>query len=188
MEANTTPPTPASEPTSMPRSSAPATLLTQAMIYKMGHLTHSADVEASRVEAVVLSIKKRVIVVALAPIQEELRGKIEMITTHILTLDAFTMRLGGRDCEAEAKWCEHERIEAVKGFPRPTTSTNIKIVLGLASNYRRFVEGLSSIAALLARLTQKKAKFQWYDVGQKRFKELKAQLTSALVFILPEGT
>ncbi|WMV41284.1 hypothetical protein MTR67_034669, partial [Solanum verrucosum] len=59
--------------------------------------------------------------------------------------------------------------------------------LGLASYYRRFIEGFSSIASPLTTLTQKKAKFEWSEACEKSFQELKDRLTSAPVLTLPEG-
>jgi len=82
---------------------------------------------------------------------------------------------------------DSQKIEAVKQWPRPTSATNIRIFLGLAGYYRRFVEGFSSIASPLTKLTQKKAKFQWSDDCEKSFAELKTRLTTAPVLTLPEG-
>ncbi|KAH0633476.1 hypothetical protein KY284_036262 [Solanum tuberosum] len=52
-----------------------------------------------------------------------------------------------------------KKTDAVKSCPSPLTPTDIRSLLGLASYYRRFVEGFSSIASPLPILTQKKAKF-----------------------------
>ncbi|XP_075077068.1 uncharacterized protein LOC142163823 [Nicotiana tabacum] len=79
------------------------------------------------------------------------------------------------------------RIEAVKSWPRPTTPTEICSFLGLAGNYRWFVEGFSTLGYLLTKLTQKAMKFQWSDACERRFKELKARLTTTTVLTLPIG-
>ena len=52
------------------------------------------------------------------------------------------------------------KIEAVKQWPRPSSATNTNGFLGLASYYRRFVEGFSFIGSPFTRLTQKMVKFQ----------------------------
>ena len=56
-----------------------------------------------------------------------------------------------------------KKTDAVKNWPRPLSPSDIKSFLGLASYYRRFVEGFSSIASPMTRLTQKKVKFAWTD-------------------------
>ncbi|XP_069145551.1 uncharacterized protein [Solanum lycopersicum] len=49
-----------------------------------------------------------------------------------------------------------------------------------------FVEGFSSIVALLTALTKKKAKFEWTETCEKSFQELKDRLTLAPVHVLPK--
>ncbi|KAH0743109.1 hypothetical protein KY290_031102 [Solanum tuberosum] len=71
------------------------------------------------------------------------------------------------------------KFKAVKQWPIPTFPTDIRSFLGLAGYYRRFVEGFSSIASPLTKLTQKKVKFQWSDDCEKSFAELKIRLTKA---------
>ncbi|XP_019251201.1 PREDICTED: uncharacterized protein LOC109230128 [Nicotiana attenuata] len=78
-----------------------------------------------------------------------------------------------------------QKIEAVKSWPRPTTPTEIHSFLGLAGYYRRFVEGFSTLASPLTKLTLKAAKFQWSDACERSFQELKARLTMAPVLALP---
>ncbi|WMV42149.1 hypothetical protein MTR67_035534 [Solanum verrucosum] len=51
----------------------------------------------------------------------------------------------------------------------------------------RFVEGFSSIAAPLTKLTQKKVKFQWSNECEKSFLELNTRLTTTHVLTLPDG-
>ena len=46
------------------------------------------------------------------------------------------------------------KIEAVKSWVRPTNVTEVRSFVGLASYYRRFVKGFSSIASQLTILTK----------------------------------
>ncbi|KAH0761174.1 hypothetical protein KY290_017247 [Solanum tuberosum] len=83
---------------------------------------------------------------------------------------------------------DSQKIQAVKQWPRTTSAINIISFLGLAGYYRRFVEGFSSIASPLTRLTQKMVKFRWSDDCKKSFAELKTALTTTHVLTLPEGS
>ena len=44
------------------------------------------------------------------------------------------------------------KIEAVRGWTRPTSPTEIRSFVGLVGYYRRFVQSFSTIAAPLSRL------------------------------------
>ncbi|KAH0669472.1 hypothetical protein KY285_023635 [Solanum tuberosum] len=57
---------------------------------------------------------------------------------------------------SEGIYMASQKIEEVKQWPRPTSPIDIRRFLGLASYYRRFVEGFLSLASLLTKLTQKK--------------------------------
>ncbi|XP_070029475.1 uncharacterized mitochondrial protein AtMg00860-like [Nicotiana sylvestris] len=80
------------------------------------------------------------------------------------------------------------KIEAVQIWPRPTSLIKIRIFLGLAGYYRRFVQGFSSIASPLTRLTKKGAPFYWFDDCEASFQKLKTALTITLVLVLPSGS
>src|SRR5687767_907514 len=80
-----------------------------------------------------------------------------------------------------------KKTDAVKNWPRPLSPSDIKSFLGLAGYYRRFVEGFSSIASPMTKLTQKKVKFAWTDACEKSFQVLKDRLTSAPILTLPDG-
>ncbi|GJR13783.1 putative reverse transcriptase domain-containing protein [Tanacetum coccineum] len=60
--------------------------------------------------------------------------------------------------------------------------------LGLAGYYRRFMEGFSKIAKPMAKLTQKKVKFEWGDKQETTFQLIKQKLCSAPILALPEGS
>ncbi|CAN4084811.1 unnamed protein product [Withania somnifera] len=77
------------------------------------------------------------------------------------------------------------KIRAIRDWPRPTNVTEIRGFVGTASYYRRFVEGFSSIAAPLTRLTRKNVAFRWSDECERSFAKLEDTLTSAPVLTLP---
>ena len=78
------------------------------------------------------------------------------------------------------------KIEAVRGWTRPTSPIEIRSFVGLAVYYRRFVQSFSTIAAPLTRLTRHDVRFQWSDECEQSFQKLKTLLTSAPVLTLPE--
>ena len=55
------------------------------------------------------------------------------------------------------------KIEAVRGWTRPTSPTEVRSFVGLAGYYRRFVQSFSTIAASLTRLTRKDVRCHWFD-------------------------
>ena len=60
-----------------------------------------------------------------------------------------------------------KKSEYVKNCTKPLTPIDIRSFLGLASYYRLFVDGFSSIAASLTALTKKKTKFEWTEACEK---------------------
>ena len=76
------------------------------------------------------------------------------------------------------------KIKAVKNWPRPASVSKVRSFLGLASYYRRFVEGFSKIAVPLIELTRKSMRFSWLDRCEASFQELKQRLITAPVLSL----
>ena len=58
----------------------------------------------------------------------------------------------GHVISGEGVKVDFQKIDAIKNWPRPTSASDIRSFLGMAVYYR-FVEGFSSISALLTRLT-----------------------------------
>ena len=81
-----------------------------------------------------------------------------------------------------------KNIEVVQSRPRPTSLIDIRIFLGLAGYYRRFVEGFSSISSSLTKLAKKTVQVQLSGVCEKNFQELKKSLTTAPILTVPKVT
>ena len=79
-----------------------------------------------------------------------------------------------------------EKVEAMMNWERPKLVFEIRSFLGLAGYYMRFIENFSRLATPMMRLTRKEVKFEWNDLCEKAFQELKRRLTSALILIVPE--
>ncbi|KRX27221.1 Retrovirus-related Pol polyprotein from transposon [Trichinella nelsoni] len=71
------------------------------------------------------------------------------------------------------------KASSVREWPTPTCVTELRQFLGLASYYRKFVNGFANIAAPLHRLLEKRAGWDWSKACQSAFDALKYHLTSA---------
>uniref|UniRef100_A0A1S4A240 Uncharacterized mitochondrial protein AtMg00860-like n=1 Tax=Nicotiana tabacum TaxID=4097 RepID=A0A1S4A240_TOBAC len=80
-----------------------------------------------------------------------------------------------------------KKIEAVQSWPRPTLVAEIMSFLGLEGYCCRFVQGYSSIAAPLNRLTQKGVSFHWFDDCEASFQKLKTAWTTIPVLVFPSS-
>ena len=80
-----------------------------------------------------------------------------------------------------------QKIEAVVNWKQPKNVLEVRIFLGLAGYYRKFVKGFSKIAAPLTKLTRKDVKYDWVNACQQSFEELKGRLSSAPVLACPMG-
>ena len=77
-----------------------------------------------------------------------------------------------------------KKVEVVISWERPKSIFEIRSFLGLAGYYRRFIEDFSQLSTPMTRLTRKKVKFEWNDLCERAFQELKRRLTSASVPIV----
>ena len=79
-----------------------------------------------------------------------------------------------------------EKVEVVMSWERSKLVFEIRSFLGLAGYYKRFIEDFSRLAALMTRLTRKEVKFEWNDLCEKAFQELKRRLTTTPILIVPK--
>jgi hypothetical protein len=91
---------------------------------------------------------------------------------HILTVEGVAV--------------DPKKVTTVANWKRPASVTEIRIFLGLAGYYRRFIEGFSKIARPMTTLLQKDKKFEWTNACERSFCELKKRLTTAPVLIQPD--
>ena len=79
-----------------------------------------------------------------------------------------------------------EKVEAVMSWESSKLVFEIRSFLGLVGYYKRFIEDFSRLAAPMTRLTRKEVKFEWNELCERAFQELKMRLTSAPILIVPE--
>ncbi|GJS31968.1 putative reverse transcriptase domain-containing protein [Tanacetum coccineum] len=79
------------------------------------------------------------------------------------------------------------KIEAVKNWKAPTTSFEIRLFLGLAGYYRRFIGNFSKIDKPLTLLTQNNQKYACGVEQEEAFQTLKNNLYDAPILSLPDG-
>ena len=79
----------------------------------------------------------------------------------------------GHVISAEGVSVDPQKIEAIVNWKPPTNVAEVRSFLGLAGYYRKFVEGFSKIATLLTNILKKDQKFEWSDICQHSFEELR---------------
>jgi hypothetical protein len=78
------------------------------------------------------------------------------------------------------------KIKDVLSWNTPMSVSDICSFLRLAGYYRRFIEGFSKISKAMTELLGKGKKFEWSTKCEASFQELKKQLTTALVLVMPD--
>lgn len=102
------------------------------------------------------------------------------------TFAAKQVRYLGHMISEEGVQPDPVKIEAVKNLSTPNSIKTVRSFLGLASYYRRFIQGFSTLAAPLTDLTKKNARFHWSDDCETAFRTLKELLCSAPVLSYPK--
>ncbi|GKA97065.1 putative reverse transcriptase domain-containing protein [Tanacetum coccineum] len=80
------------------------------------------------------------------------------------------------------------KIEAVKNWKAPRTPYEVRLFLGLAGYYRRFIEEFSKIVKPLTVLTQKSKTYVWGEEQENAFQTLKDKSCNAPVLALLDGS
>jgi hypothetical protein len=78
-----------------------------------------------------------------------------------------------------------EKVRAVVDFPTPQSQKDVRVFLGLATHYRKFIRNFATIASSLNKLVSTDVPFQWSEDCQQAFDTLKQALTSAPILVYP---
>ncbi|GBG89060.1 hypothetical protein CBR_g48772 [Chara braunii] len=81
-----------------------------------------------------------------------------------------------------------DKIEALRVWPEPTNTTDVRSFMGLAGYYQRFITGYSRIAAPMTRLQSPKVPFVFDDDAHRSFQALKTVMLMAPVLSIYDPT
>lgn len=96
------------------------------------------------------------------------------------------IRYLGYVVKASGLMVDPDKVEAIIRIPAPKNVAEVRRIVGMASWYRRFVPGFSTVIAPLARLTRKNVHFQWGEDCQAAFETIKQHLVEAPVLSCPD--
>ena len=96
------------------------------------------------------------------------------------------VRFLGHIVSASGVSVDLEKVEVVMSWERPKSVFEIRSFLGLAGYYKRFIEDFYELVAPMTRLARKGIKFEWNDLCEKAFQELKRRLTLTPILIVSE--
>jgi hypothetical protein len=78
------------------------------------------------------------------------------------------------------------KVQDVLSWKAPTSVGDIQSFLGFAGYYQRFIEGFSMKSKPMTELLEKDKKFEWTPACEASFQELKKQLTTTPVLVMPD--
>uniref|UniRef100_A0AC34F952 RNA-directed DNA polymerase n=2 Tax=Panagrolaimus sp. ES5 TaxID=591445 RepID=A0AC34F952_9BILA len=125
---------------------------------------------------------------------------LEILEEVLKRLIKYNLKLKPKKCEvakaklvylghvvsAEGVQIGQDKIDKVQNFPVPTSVTQVRQFLGLASYHRKFIEGFAKIASPLIVLTRKNIVFHWGKDEQQSFEALKEKLVRAPILSQPD--
>ena len=91
----------------------------------------------------------------------------------------------GHEVSEQGIATDPEKAKTVRDWSQPTSATEVRQFVGLASYYRKFIPNFATICKPLHKLTEKNAKFVWNDQTQNAFDALKQSLTTAHILSYP---
>ncbi|XP_059456454.1 uncharacterized protein LOC132186493 [Corylus avellana] len=123
---------------------------------------------------------------------QHLQVTLEVLRSHQLFAKRSKCRFGcsevdylGHLISAEGVRVDSKKLSAMAEWPRPKSLKALRGFLGLTGYYRKFVKGYGSIAAPLTDLLKKNA-WQWSEMAETAFEELKKAVVSPPVLVLPD--
>ena len=92
----------------------------------------------------------------------------------------------GHVVNAEGVATQKVTTEKITAFNRPHNVKTVKSFLGLCNYYRPFVPNFADMAKPMNRLLKKEVPFEWSEMCEEAFQQLKKLLTSPPLLIHPD--
>ena len=92
----------------------------------------------------------------------------------------------GHVVSGEGIHTDPDKINAVASLQDPKNVEKVRLFLGLAGYYRKFIPNFATIPAPLVNLTKKNTKFLWRDDHHEAFVKLKNLLCEAPILAYPQ--
>lgn len=130
-------------------------------------------------------------ITSLTKVKEQLQKAGLTINIDKCQFARSSLKYLGYIVDKEGLRTDPDKVMAIINYPKPSTYTELKRFLGLASWYRRFVENFAMVAAPLHDLTKggkKGRKIIWDAKAEKSFNDLKTSLTTTPVLSCPDFT
>lgn len=119
-------------------------------------------------------------VVLQTPQKHQLYARLSKCSFGLSEVDYLGHKVSGAGVSMDA-----DKVAAVKEWPTPVNVKQVRFFLGLTGYYRRFIRNYASVAGPLTALL-KKERFSWHEAAETTFNQLKAAITAAPVFGLPD--
>src|ERR1700686_3632527 len=101
-----------------------------------------------------------------------------MSETEQMPIPRTGSRVSGLHCECGRSADGPVEVATITEWPTPKSGHDIRVFLGLANFYRRFIKNFSTLSALLTALLKKHRRFQWGAAAQQAFDQLRSTFTS----------
>ena len=124
--------------------------------------------------------------------QEQVKRILEKLRKHQLSLKAekcyfkkMEIKFLGLIITETGIQMDPHKVKAIREWPTPKTKRELQQFLGFVNFYQRFIKGFTKIAKPLTKLTGNN-EWNWTEIQQNAFQELKIEVTSEKILIIPQ--